>query len=89
MLPFGIKGKRVGVVGTLQGLFGEGFTMPFTLGVFFASITWGSFRQIKGAESTAWIETEGQGTWLLAAYTPSALAAGLGWPEPAPKPREG
>jgi len=84
MLRFRFKGQRVGVIGTIQGLFSQGFTIPFTLGVFYGSTTWGSFKMTKGAESTAWIETEGQGTWLLAAHTPSALAAGLGWPEPVP-----
>jgi len=84
MVQFRRLGKRVGVIGSIHGQCSEGFTIPFTLGFFYGSTTWGSFKQTKGADSTAWIETENQGTLLLMAYTPSALAAGLGWPEPPP-----
>ncbi len=77
MLQFKGAGKSAGVLGTQPSSSSQGFQIPFTLGFFYSSITWGSFQVAKGTDQMAWVETDGDNQWLVIAYTPEAISQGL------------
>ena len=80
MLQFKSPSSMVFVIGSFPRLFSQGFHIPFTLGFFYSSVTWGSFELQSGADRTGLVVTDQGKQHIIVTYTPEALSQGLSLP---------
>jgi hypothetical protein len=84
MLQFKSNDSIAWVIGTFPRLFSQGFQIPFTLGFFYSSVTWGSFELQSGADRTGLVLTDQGKRCIIVTYTPEALNQGLSLPAVSP-----
>jgi len=77
MVQFKSEQSIISIIGSIPKMFSSGFHIPFTLGFFYSSITWGSFELQAGQDRSALVVTNQGKSYLVIAYTPEALREGF------------